>query len=68
MFTLTIKTENDSFGESQTEKANEINRLIDVIMRQLNRGNTTAKIYDTNGNCVGRWEWTEKSDFFDDGA
>lgn len=68
MFTLTINTQNDSFGESQEQKANEINNLIDVIKQQLNRYNTQAKIYDSNGNCVGKWEWKENGDFFDDGA
>ena len=68
MFTLTINTNNDSFGESQEQKANEIINLLATIIQQLNRGNTTAKIYDSNGNCVGSWQWKENGDFFDDGA
>ena len=68
MFTLTINTDNDSFGESQEQNANEIINLLATIIQQLNRGNNQAKIYDSNGNCVGRWEWKENGDFFDDGA
>ena len=68
MFTLTINTENDAFGETQHEKANTINNLLDKIKSQLNLGITGQKIYDSNGNCVGKWEWKENGDFFDDGA
>jgi hypothetical protein len=55
VFTVTIKTDNAAFGESDEEKAQEVARILRGLANDLefvfpdgNRG-----LYDYNGNRVG---------------
>lgn len=58
MFTLTIRTENDAFGEDAETRAYEVARILREIARKLEAGDDDFGHYrtlrDSNGNDVGR--------------
>jgi hypothetical protein len=58
MFTLTIETDNDAFGQTPDFKVAQLRRSLQRISERLFMGDTEGKVLDTNGNTVGRWELT----------
>lgn len=59
MFTLTIKTENEAFGDSP---AHEVARILRQIANRLEDGTDSAKVMDVNGNSVGHFDLTTEQE------
>jgi hypothetical protein len=58
MFTLTIDTAKDAFGESFDETAAELSRILATVRQALLAGRSAGPIMDINGNTVGRYDLT----------
>ena len=54
MFKLTIKISNQAFEQ---DVCGEIVRILEEICQEIYRGRKPSKIYDINGNKVGKIEW-----------
>lgn len=55
MFTLTFKTDNSSFGESEEEKIFEVKRILKDVSDKVSHGVFEASIRDLNGNVIGKY-------------
>lgn len=53
MFNLKFKTGNDAF--SNGNKENEIARILNKVITQVDNGDDEGKIIDINGNKIGEW-------------
>ena len=58
MFTLTIETHNAAFGETDSEVAAEIAKIMRHIAGKVEAGADSGRIYDHNGNHVGDYRLT----------
>lgn len=54
-FTLTINTDNDSFGECDEQRLSEIARLLGHVSDRLRCGWQEGRIRDSNGNTCGEF-------------
>ncbi len=62
-FTLTLDTENDSFGDDCYSRAKEIARILRSAAESLDTGGIEAgdapwRLRDSNGNSVGAYSLT----------
>ncbi len=53
MFKLTFKTDNAAFEE---DKSIEVARILRDVATKIETGKTSGKIFDINGNSIGRFE------------
>jgi hypothetical protein len=56
-FLLEIESGNDAFQDDPKE---EMTKLLYPVVFNFTCGMEGGLIYDSNGNKVGRWEYTEK--------
>ena len=54
MFTLSIKTDNAAFGETQAECRTELARILRQVADGVEHGRVSAP-HDINGNVVGHY-------------
>lgn len=59
MFTLTFKTDNDAFTDSEGNPGSwEIERILTHVIMQVVEGATNGNVVDVNGNTIGKWDYT----------
>lgn len=58
MLKLSIKTDNQAFQEGCREL--EVCACLTGVIQKIKQGYTEAPVYDTNGNVVGNFKFTNK--------
>lgn len=56
MFKMTIRTDNDAFGDSAWENREEVARILRNVADALENGTSAAPLHDCNGNTCGRFD------------
>lgn len=56
MLRIEISTGNAAFGDTETERCEEVARLLRYTASRIERGGHSGPIRDANGNTVGRYE------------
>lgn len=63
VFKLDIQCDNDAFKyhgqDDEDTRNNEVIRLLEDVIKRVDSGFESGTIQDTNGNTVGRWQFTK---------
>jgi hypothetical protein len=54
-FFLKIDGDNDAFGTTEAEAAQEVGKILKETAAKLAAGRTSGKVHDLNGNRVGEF-------------
>lgn len=57
-FTLSVRLDNDAFGEDEDSRRAELCRILCRVVEDLCDDGYEGKVKDSNGSSVGRWEVT----------